>query len=528
MTRPFYAISLVVALAAAFLLSSCLKNDIPYPRIQAGFSSIEVDHSIQAASIDSINRKITFFLDEEADIAKVKVTEFTLSPAEFKVQWPDSAEYCQGVDLREPKLTTVTLFQDYSWTISAEQNIERYFTVADQIGASNIDVPGQRIIIYMPSHADLKHVQVLTMKLAGPNATYSPEMVGTYVDFATPVTVDVTEHGRTSTWTIYVEKTETTVELTEVDPWTNVAWLYGSAQAGRNNRFQYRAAGATDWIDVPEDWTYSEGATFYARLIHLQANSTYQARALSDDETSGIVEFVTESTYTIPNGNLDSWWLDGKVWCPWPQDGERYFDTGNKGATTLGPSNTYPITDTPSGTGQAACLESKFVGVGALGKMAAGNLFAGAYVRTDGTNGILDFGREFTLHPTALTGYLKYKTAPISHSSSAYEYLKGQPDTCIVWCALIDADRPFEVRTNPKDPHIFDPNASDVVAYGKVQYGYDIDNYIPFKVELIYKATNRRPRYMLIVASASKYGDFFTGGNGAIMCIDDFQLEFDY
>jgi len=77
----------------------------------------------------------------------------------------------------------------------------------------------------------------------------------------------------------------------------------------------------------------------------------------------------------VPNTNLDEWWLNGKVWNPWPEGGTPYWDTGNKGATTLGPSNSTPTDDTSTGTGWAARLETKFVGIGALGKLAAGNLF---------------------------------------------------------------------------------------------------------------------------------------------------------
>ena len=66
-----------------------------------------------------------------------------------------------------------------------------------------------------------------------------------------------------------------------------------------------------------------------------------------------------------------------------------FWDTGNKGATTLGSSNTIPTGDTSNGTGKAAKLESRFVGVAGIGKFAAGNIFAGSYVRTDGTNGVL-------------------------------------------------------------------------------------------------------------------------------------------
>lgn len=88
--------------------------------------------------------------------------------------------------------------------------------------------------------------------------------------------------------------------------------------------------------------------------------------------------------------------------------------------------------------------------------------------------------------------------------------------------------KPFEIRTNPANRHLFNPDAPDVIAYGSMEVGYDVNNYIPFRIELNYKDTARKPRYMLIVASASKYGDYFTGGNGAKLFIDNFSLDFDY
>ena len=40
--------------------------------------------------------------------------------------------------------------------------------------------------------------------------------------------------------------------------------------------------------------------------------------------------------------------------------------------------------------------------------------------------------------------------------------------------------------------------------------------------------TSRVPTYIVVVASASKYGDYFTGGDGSVLFIDDFSLEYDY
>jgi hypothetical protein len=33
---------------------------------------------------------------------------------------------------------------------------------------------------------------------------------------------------------------------------------------------------------------------------------------------------------------------------------------------------------------------------------------------------------------------------------------------------------------------------------------------------------------MICVISASKYGDYFTGGDGSLLTVDEFELDYDY
>lgn len=70
------------------------------------------------------------------------------------------------------------------------------------------------------------------------------------------------------------------------------------------------------------------------------------------------------------------------------------------------------------------------------------------------------------------------------------------------------------------DPHI--------IAYGEMNCSETISEYREFEIELEYRATDRVPKYLLIVCSASKYGDYFTGGAGSTMWVDEFSLEYDY
>lgn len=509
----------------AAVFASCIHNDIPYPRIQANFRSMNAEGQTAGAVIDSINCTVALSLGEEVDPYAVNILDYTMTPGAHVV---DNV-LDEPIDLSKPRYVTLHLYQDYTWIVSATRDVVRYFEVEGQMGATFIDAPGRRIVVDMPANADLSEVKVVRAKLAAASSTMTPDLTdGGVVNLRQPLDILVEEFGRASTWTVYVNRVQSTVTTLGVDAWTCVAWVHGQGQAGKDNGVEYRLAGSEEWTTVAAADVTHDGGNFTARIIHLSPETQYEARTYSGEEKGETVAFTTGSMVQVPNSDFDSWWQDGKVWDPWPQGGEQVWDTGNKGATTLGSSNTFPTEDTPTGTGLAAQLETRFVGIGAIGKLAAGNIFVGHYVRTDGTNGVLSFGREFTMRPTRLKGYLKYNCAPISHSIAEFNNLVGQPDTAIVWCALIDTNEPFEIRTNPNNRNLFDPEADYVVGYGKIQYGETVQNYIPFEFIINYKSTSRVPKYILITASASKYGDYFTGGAGSTLYLDDLELLYDY
>lgn len=515
-----------IFIVSCVILSSCLSNNIPYPRIQPNFTSFTADGLKQVAAIDTVNRTISLRLEENTDIQNVNITGYTISPAEAYVLGNDIKGY---TDLSEPQSVTLRLYQDYVWTISATQEIERYFTIANQIGSSIIDAPARRIVAYVPSGTELSSILVNSIKIGGSEAIMVPNINNEVIDFSSPVEISVTQHNRTEIWTIFIETTESAVTVNRVDAWTQVAWLYGAAEVGKDNGFEYRKSDSSEWTKLPTDWVTHEGGSFTGRLIHLEPNTNYFARAYSDNDYSAEVPFTTGSIAELPNASFDNWHQSGKVWNPWPTDGTSFWDTGNKGATTLGQSNSVPSDDIPEGlTGKSAKLETKFVGIASVGKLAAGNMFSGVYYKTDGTNGILKFGREFDQRPTKLTGYFKYHCEPISHSSSEMTHLKNRPDTMSIYIALTDWTEPYEIRTNPNNRQLFDSNAPEVIAYGQMLLGQSVDDYTKFEITLDYRDTQRKPRYIVVVASASKYGDFFTGGDGSVLYIDDFNLEYDY
>lgn len=507
-------------------LSSCIKNDLPYPRIPQYILTLAAEGESKPASIDSINFSARVYLDEKVDIQNVKFTDFTITDGGSA----DPDLLTGTYDLSSPLIVTLSLYQDYPWIISAEQYIERYFDIEGQIGETVIDEVGRRILVRVPETSDLDNLKLTRIKL-GPEGltTMVPEITPGKIDLARPLVIAVTCWGRTEDWTIYAEKTELIVQTTQVDAWSEVIWAYGAGPADVKNSFQYREASSSEWIDVaPEDVRQTQGA-FSVCISHLKPLTDYVVRTKSGNDFGNEISVTTETTEVLPDGSFDQWWQDGRIWCPWNEGGERFWDTGNTGAATLGQSNVVPSDDTPPGvSGQSAKLETKFVGIAGIGKLAAGSIYTGSFRKVDGTNGILDFGRPWTVRPTKLRGFMKYITAPINYTNTEYKYLMDRPDSCHIYVAMTDWANPYEIRTNPRNRQLFNANSPEVIAYGELILGHDTDGWQEFEIRLNYRSTSRRPRYIQITCAASKYGDFFTGGTGACLYVDQFSLHYDY
>lgn len=520
-------LTFLLYLLSASLLTGCIKNDVPYPRIQQNILSLKADGEITPAVIDSTNLTVTLNLGEQADITNVRFTDYTYTPGA-----ESSVNLLEGdYNLSLPISVTLSKYQSYQWVIEAKQEIERYFSISGQIGESVIDVTGRRVIVYIPETTPLNHLLLTSCKL-GPEGitTTDPTLAaGDYYDFSEPKQIKVSAYGRTETWTIFVLHTAAIVTTTQVDAWSMVIYAYGSAPEDAQNGFQYRMASSTEWITVPETWITHNAGAFSCRIPHLLPLTEYVVRATSDSNTGNEVHVTTEFTLDLPDGNFDQWWLkNNKIWCPWPENGTQFWDTGNTGAATLGNSNVTPSDDTPSGTGRSARLETRFVGIGPIGKLAAGSIYSGEFVKVDGTNGILNFGRPWTVRPTRLRGYYNFHTEPINYASSEYKSLIGRPDSCHIYIAMTDWDMPFEIRTNPNNRQLFDKNSPAVIAYGELIQGVDTKGWEEFEVEFVYRSTSRRPKYILICCAASKYGDFFTGGTGTLLYVDQLSLDYDY
>ena len=524
MNRLYIYISTLII--SIFGLAGCIHNDLPYPTITQTITSLVAVGQSRDAYIDSLGLRATVYLEETTDIQNVRFSEFKVSAGgEADINLLEGS-----YDLQKPLFVSITRFQTYIWEINAVQNIERYFSVVGQVGESVIDPAACRVIVYLPANSDLTDIKIDEMKL-GPEGitTYLPNVTEGGIDLTHPMRIEVICHNRTEYWTIYAELVEQTVGTDNAVAWSEVVWAYGSCEADKEGSFQYKRRDSENWVDIDPSWLTQNGGALTCYIPHLDPLTSYDVRAISGEEIGNVITVTTDDTMDLPDGSFDQWWLkDNKIWCPWDEGGVPYWDTGNTGAATLGQSNVVPTEHTVTGKGLAAELNTKFVGLFGLGKLGAGSIYTGSFAKVDGTNGILDFGREFSLRPTKLKGYYQYQTKDIDYTNSELTDLKGRPDTCHIYIALTDWTAPYQIRTNPNNRQLFNKDADYIIAYGELLYSGVMDDYQPFEIKLEYKDYFTKPTYIQITCAASKYGDFFTGANGAVLYVDEFSLDYDY
>ena len=516
------------------LLTGCIENDIPYPKIPQIITSLAAEGEIRPSVIDSLAFDVTVYLDEIVDIENVIFTEFTTTP-DARTDF----DMLEGThNLSNPMIVALTRYQTYYWVVYGKQDIERYFTIEGQVGETVVDPIGHRVIVNMPEGTDLSNLHLESVKL-GPReiTTMTPDLKPGIIDLTHPLRVEVTAHGRTEIWTIYVVLTDLVVSTTSVDAWSEVVWAYGNCPSDLTGGFEYRESGSTEWIAVDQKRVTQTQGSFSASIPHLKPLTEYEVRAIvgedevdeSGKDKGNVIKVTTQGTTDIPNGDFENWWYDEsrKIWFPYAEGGEQYWDTGNTGTASLGQNNVVPTDYTPTGQGRAAMLDTRFVGLFGIGKLAAGSVYTGKFAKVDGTNGILDFGRPFNLRPTVLKGYYQYQTANIDYAAAEFEDLKGKPDTCHIYVALADWTAPFEIRTNPKNRQLFDKNSESIIAYGELLYSGTMNAYQEFEIKLEYRDTSRVPTYLQITCATSKYGDYFTGGTGATLYIDQLSFGWD-
>lgn len=539
--RGFFRYITLLAVFVALAFAGCIENDLPYPVVKLNVTSIDVEGIIGTPAIDEAARTVVVELHEQTDIQNVKINNITYT------EGAEPSREVVGVhDMRSPLYVTLSLYQEYPWTISATQNIERHFTVEGQVGATEWDVENRIATAYVGTD-DHTNIRVTALKLAAADiATYEWAEGVDPNDFSTVRYVYVTCHGRTERWDLYVKTTDVVVDIVQADAWGKVMWLYGEGLSGTDLGFKYREAGSSEWLEVAD--VKVNGGSFSACVRGLQTLTEYEIMAYSNDDVSAVKRVKTEGVAPLENGGFEDWATIKKIVCPYLAEETAFWGTGNPGAAMVSATVTDKSADVRPGSAgsYSAMLESKFANMAGIGKFAAGNLFVGKYVATVGTNGIVGFGRKFTARPTALRFWVKYNCGAIDRIGTlpaGSTVQMGDNDTGSVFIALgdwtkeeygVDADGvvkgtddiPLIVDTRDKST-FFDPKSDAVIAYGEMLFGETIGEWREVTIPLEYVTTSKVPTHIVIVNSASRLGDYFTGSTQSVLWLDDMELLYE-
>ena len=319
------------------------------------------------------------------------------------------------------------------------------------------------------------------------------------------------------------------VEATSVNPWARFAaveakWYPSEQPEGLS--FQYRKKSETSWTDYTGTVSADPSSrTYSAEIRGLEPETEYVIRAVTaEDIETKELSFTTEAEGVIHNMSFDDWYQSGKAWYPNLDSSYQVWDSANGGTASLG---TVPTTPEESdiavtGTGKKA---AKLTSSTAFGQFAAGNIYTGKFGKAtlNPVGATLQWGVPFDSRPLALQGYFKY--VPETVNKGSHNGMSGKTDICQIQIMLADWDAPFDVDTG--NQKFVDVNGSDIIAYGSLETDETMASYRKFTIKLDYRDVTRIPKYIVIVAAASRYGDYFTGGVGSTLYLDEFEFVYD-
>ena len=522
--------SIYILISMLFSMTSCLfENDMSYPDVPADIVTFDVEGQI-SADIDTESRTVKLILDELADMSHLKVNAVVVSP-EASLAEP-LPEY---IDLTDTLRVIVRTFIDHEWIVTAEQPVARYITVENQIGEADFDLETRNAILYVSDTQNLSEITFLEVKLERESSvvrTTKGTAEDGSVDIRTcefPMTLDcvhrrsfqVDYEGQTYEWYLKVLKKKISQQVTKVEPWCYHAKVYGIYTGKGNPIVEYRKASDSGWQTAEGASVSGVGIT--VDIKDLEASTEYVVRVNEDGTTSSEFKFMTETPIQLYNMNFDEWNLQGKVWYPYAAGADpKVWDSANPGAATFIGSSTSPEEEFTV-NGKAARMESKY----AVIAFAAGNIYTGKFGKIAGVGAELDWGVPFEGRPAALKGYYSYSPQQIGYAKPPHEDKIGQTDKCQITVFLTDWDAPFRINTSA-GKFVDLENDPAIIAYGRLESGEDSsDEYKEFTIPLDYRDKTRKPKYVVIACAASYLGDYFTGGVGSTLYVDEFEFIYE-
>lgn len=320
--------------------------------------------------------------------------------------------------------------------------------------------------------------------------------------------------------TINLEVRPNVPVMVDAIPWARFAFIRITAGSPDNIVVSYKkqidgAEVNTIKID-PETVSVNSDGDYAAVCLIPDLNKmtsyTYTVKADIEQPIEG--HFVTDNEPLIPNLNFEEGYYDGKTWYPNASGGNSFWSTGNEGLTsTLAggkPSNTIETNDVATSASKKAVKMTSVGGITIVGH-AAGNLFTGKFnmkisTKPEELKKSVQFGRDYKGRPTKLTGWYKYKTAPITIGSAPDG---SKMDKAHIYILLEDG--------NGKQ-----------IGYGEKVETNDVAEYTKFAIDIVYTDLVSMPATVTLVATSSKFGGDFIGGVGSELFVDEFELDFSY
>lgn len=365
------------------------------------------------------------------------------------------------------------------------------------------------------------------------------------------VTVDPTTHEYTYTFTVSPEAVNRTTLSAGV--WDRLAYLKAesvSAESGTSLeglKFQFRAKASGEdspWTDVSA--TEKEG-TYTGFATGLTASTEYEYRLVNKDEVvigaaQSFTTAATDAQTALYNGNFDLWSESGSTIYPGSAEEAgnttSFWNTSNPGTTQGlgaigGAVNPTTGVQSPVHTTGEGAYAAKLQTTNKLGVLAAASLYTGSFMGLSGMSANMEFGKPFTSRPVALRGYYMYTPQVINRVSrvpEGVEIVKDETmDQCAIFIAL--AKKSFTFNNNKEEEYIDYEGDDNIIAYGELPSGAATsgDGYTEFTIPLKYKESQfgEQPTHIIIVCSASKYGDYMTGGDNSLLYVDDFSLVYE-
>ena len=398
-----------------------------------------------------------------------------------------------------------------TWTLNLTNNADRKYSLTD-------------------TYTNVKAKQLYALN-------FNVEAADPTTGAAGPIKIVLDDKMTEREFDMLLDFTSAEAEATGANAWALFADISGEFKSNLTPaglRLEYKKVSEESWtpytgsLDVNPDTK-----KFSARISGLEPATSYVVRAVTDKEAGKKqISFTTEAAADVYNMKFDFWWQDGKAWMPNESSAVHIWDSANPGSASFNFIPTTPESNHVAVAGpgsKAARLESLY----AMVKFAAGNIYTGKFGGLVGTSGAkIDWGTPFTSRPLALKGYFDYSPKAIDRTDNAHSHLKGQTDICQIQVLLTDRTEQFHINSTTNE--FVDVNGPDIIAYGCLESNVAtstkselVNGYEPFTINLEYRDLTRKPAQIVIVAASSKYGDFFTGGVGSVLYLDEFEFVYD-